>query len=166
VALNKDMIMLHTTDILVEDLTTITQIGFVVKNLDHAIEKMKDILGVTPVISFTPLKNRTYFGEKSEFIAKLGFYRFANIELEFIEPVIGPSEWERFLNNGNEGLHHIRFSVKSISEIAKKMKAKGIDISMQGASIREGLEWAYFDSLEKLGFIIEIFDEFKDLTSV
>ena len=147
-----------------DGLTIISQVGFVVRDLEKTVEKMRKTLGVEPVaIMQMPEKERKYHGEDGDFSARIGFYRFANIELEFIEPGGGPSVWMDHINEKGEGLHHVRFNIKSIDELAGLFSKKGIAISQQGASTREGHHWAYFDTEEALGFVVEVFDELKDI---
>lgn len=148
---------------LVDKLTMLSQVGFVVKDLDKTIERMRETLGAEPAaVLELPHKERKYFGQDADFTARIGFYRFANVELEFIEPGGGQSIWKTHLAEKGEGLHHIRYSVESIDEVSALMGEKGIAISQQGASTREGLSWAYFDTEDALGFIVETFDELKN----
>lgn len=144
-------------------LTKISQIGFVVEDLDAVTAWMKKIFGADPVIAKAPERERKYYGGEGDFEAEIAFYDFANIQLEFVKPIKGSSIWQDFLNEGKKGLHHIRFSVDDYNGIVSEMKEKGIELSMEGVSVKNvpGLRWGYFDSEDKLPFIFEIFNELE-----
>jgi methylmalonyl-CoA/ethylmalonyl-CoA epimerase len=147
-------------------LTKISQIGIVVKDIDKAIEGMRRIFGVEPdMTGHTPPRGRYYRGKPEEFSCKMAIYQFANIDIELIEPEFGQNIWNEFLEKGQHGLHHIRFSVDDFNGTIEDMKQRGVNVSMQGESIRqiEGLRYAYFDTEEFIDFIVEIFNEYEIL---
>lgn len=147
-------------------LRKITQIGIVVRDIDKAVEGMRRIFGAEPDITgHTPPRGRYYRGKPAEFSCRMAIYQFANIDIELIEPEPGENIWKEFLDKGQHGLHHIRFSVDDFNGTVADMKKRGASVSMQGESMRqiEGLRFAYFDTEDILDYIVEIFNEDEDL---
>ena len=149
-------------------LKMITQVGVVVKDLDKAVEGMRQIFGCEPDLTgSTPPRGRYFRGKPAEFSCKMAIYQFANIDIELIEPEYGESIWTEFLDKGQHGLHHIRFSVDDFKGTVADMESRGAKVSMQGESLRniKGLGYAYFDTEDILDYIVEIFNEYEDLSS-
>ena len=140
--------------------TKITQIGMVIKDKERVLAKMEQVFGAAPSRRLFALEDdsRVYRGKKGEFSAELIFYDFANIELEFIVPLKGPSIWQDFLDAHGEGLHHIQFAVDSFEGARADMRSAGIEMMQEGGSATKvpNLKWGYFDTEGILPFIIEI----------
>jgi len=145
-----------------ERFTEIAQIGIVARDKDKVIANMRHVFGVDPsqctVCAISPEKgNGNYNGEPGDFEAELIFYRFANLEIEYIIPKAGKNIWSDWLEEHGEGIHHLLFNVDSFNGAVDDMKNKGIKLVQDGAStIKPGLRWGYFDSYDMLGFIFEI----------
>jgi len=141
----------------------ISQIGFVVRDLEKTKEAMLHVFDREPdKVLQLPTDGAKYYGSEGDFTAVIAFYFFGDMQLEFIQPLGGKSIWQDFLDQGKEGLHHIRFSVDSFSEARDFADGKGVPISQEGFSaLVPGLRWAYFDSEDPLGFIFEMFNEYE-----
>jgi catechol 2,3-dioxygenase-like lactoylglutathione lyase family enzyme len=144
-------------------LTYISQVGLCVCDIDAAIAAMEKIFGVKPDrYGETPKTKRFYKGQEAEFGARLAFYNFANIEIELMQPIYGESDWTHFLANGREGLHHFRFSVDDFEAVVDTMHERGIDVLMEGRSIKsDKLRWALFDTEDLVKFPVEIFNDLQ-----
>jgi catechol 2,3-dioxygenase-like lactoylglutathione lyase family enzyme len=140
--------------------TEITQIGLIVSDREKTIENMRAVFGAEPTQIVRTLKSEhnQYRGLPGDFEAELIFYRFANIEIEFIVPLSGESIWREHIDAGAEGLHHILFNVDSFEGAKEQMAGQDIGVTQQGLSVMgvPGLKWAYFDTAEKLSFIVEM----------
>ncbi|MGI5911421.1 MAG: VOC family protein [Syntrophomonadaceae bacterium] len=135
----------------------IDQIGVVVKDLEKAKAGMKELFGVEPdVADVFNYKDRVYRGEKGDCSVDVLLYDFLGLQLEFMTPRSGESAWQDFINEGKEGLHHIRFDVADHEAAIQAMAEKGIKVYQAGDSVRGGgVKYAYFDTVPSLGFIIE-----------
>ncbi len=144
---------------------TISQIGFVYRDIGPVVKAVQEKLGAEPTFGTTPELGREYRGEPGNFACKMAFFHFANLELEFIQPMAGTkSIWQDFLNSGREGLHHIRFSIDSQKETEEAMAAIGIPVYQKGLSVNmPGHTWAYFDSEPVLHFQIETLNDLEKL---
>jgi hypothetical protein len=144
-------------------LTKITQIGVVVQDIDKIVEGMRQIFGHEPdIVGHTPpTDGRYYYGSPEPFSCKMAIYKFANIDIELIQPEAGKNIWNDFMDAGQHGLHHIRFSVDNFKETVDDLKERGASISMQGDSMTKGLMFAYLDTEKALDFVVEIFNEYE-----
>lgn len=58
-----------------------------------------------------------------------------------------------YVDQGKEGLHHVRYDVSDLQAIIDKFKEEGIDVSQSGKIV--GLKYAYMDTEALLGIILE-----------
>lgn len=138
----------------------IVQIGIVVKDLEKVQEGMLEVFGLEPDAGGEFLyKGCIYKGSDTLIDAPVlsSFYNFFNIQLEFLQPIGEQATvWSDFLDMGQYSLHHIRFDVDDHDIANRLMAEKGIGIWMEGHSLIDpSCRFTYYDSLEKLGFIVE-----------
>jgi methylmalonyl-CoA/ethylmalonyl-CoA epimerase len=155
----------------VEDQTTLTpkemfgkfvQIGVVVADLEKTTCALTEIFGIGPfnIVDWPPegradLK-RFYHGQPADFTARMAFTELGPIELELIQPVSGQSIWADFLRESGGGIHHIRFNVDELEPVQEYLAGQDILSAQHGSGIRPGTMWMNFDSMEKVGFIVEV----------
>ena len=144
-----------------KELGNIVQIGIVVEDIEKTKQSMRDIFGLEPDAGGESLyRNCLYRSEGQVVDAPVisAFYNFFSIQLEFLQPVGDtPTVWRDYLDKGQFGLHHIRFDVDDNDRITKLMEERGIDIWMEGQSlINPKAKFTYYDSLDELGFVIEV----------
>ena len=136
----------------------ISQIGFACRDINKVIDNMRLVFGVEPyrVADAISKGNAMYKGKEAEYSAKIAFYDFANVELEFIQPVEGESVWADHLKENETILHHIRFNMRDVDKAIDDMKAIDIDRCQWGsASADPRWSWTYFDTMPSLGFTLE-----------
>lgn len=138
----------------------VTQIGIVVRDIEKACENFSRIFGLEkPNIIITDIyqKSKTeYRGNPTYARARLAFFNFKNIVIEFIEPDENPSTWREFLDTYGEGIHHLGFEIKGMKEKIENFKEMGIEVVQKGEY--EGGRYAYIDTLKELKFIIELLE--------
>ena len=137
----------------------IVQIGIVVKDLDASKAAMLDVFGLEPDSGGDVVYEQSLYKDGTIIDAPVrsAFYNFFNIQLEFLQP-IGEQDtvWSDYLKLGQHGLHHIRFDVDDNDLANELMADKGIGIWMEGRSLIDpSCRFTYYDSLDKLGFIVE-----------
>ena len=86
----------------------------------------------------------------------LAFVELGPIELELVQPLRGDSIYRDFLETKGQGLHHLLFDVSDVHEAAARLQARGIEMLQSGSGLVEGTQWAYFDTEETLGFVVEV----------
>lgn len=143
------------------EMRIISQIGIVVPDLDKAIDAVKRIFDAEPDRFMGASPNaKFYYGQQVDSETRIALYHFANLELEFIEPVSGQGVWHDFLRDKGPGVHHLKFSVADLDEVKDGILKAGCHESMNGDSaFKEGLKWSYFDTDNALGFALELFND-------
>jgi len=143
----------------------VTQLGYVVKN----IEKAKDIwwktLGVGPwrttVFKLSKRKDAPFRGElhgkSADYSMKLAFANVGKVQIELIQPLEGPSIYKEHLTKKGEGFHHFACysldAVKNLPNTMRTFKEMGIDVLMSG--VRNESAYYYMNTEPILGFIYE-----------
>ncbi len=137
------------------------QVAVIVESIEKTAEKYKNVFGWEYVnsVHMTAKEGDTYYGKPGEFEATLAFYRFANIEVEIIQPTEKESIWKDHLDKYGEGMHHLLFDVPDFDAAVKALQDQGMVLAQAGQAGRyPGAQWAYFDAREQLGYFIEIFN--------
>ena len=138
----------------------IVQVGIIVKDLEKAKQGMLDVFGLAPDAGGESLYRDCIYKNSDEPIdapVLAAFYNFFNIQLELLQPVGDQATvWSDYVKMGQSGLHHIRFDVDDQDRANQLMAVMGIGIWMEGHSlINPASRFTYYDSLDKLGFIVE-----------
>ncbi|MBO3800488.1 MAG: VOC family protein [Candidatus Brockarchaeota archaeon] len=141
-----------------EELTRVTQVGIIVKNIEESIKAWEKLLGMkaSQIVKTEPLEKTKmkYRGKFSEGRAKLAFFQLENITIELIEPIGGPSTWKDFLEKHGEGIHHIAFNIKSMEAMKERLKEINVLVEQEGKFT--GGAYAYTSPNNPLGIIIEL----------
>ena len=140
-----------------EIMNTIVQIGIVMPDMDKVIKGMRDTMGLEPDSVDDYVYDARYRGNVQQAPAKIAFYNFFNVQLEFIVPTGDiDTVWSDYLKLGQYGLHHIRFDVPDNDDMTARLAKRGVVIWMEGDSIvTPGAKFTYYDTLDRLGFILE-----------
>ncbi len=106
------------------DLPPVSQIGFVVKDLEQAIIFYTPLFGEFRTLDAFDLEWE-YRGRPEVSSIKVAFAQSGDVEIELIEWVSGETPHKEFLEAGREGLHHVRFLVDDMDEKIRSAKAFG-----------------------------------------
>ena len=151
-----------------EFFSRLIQVGVIVRDLDRALENYARLLGIESFrISKYPPDDepnceRTYMGKSGNFSAKFCFFDYGNIELELIQPLSGENIWDDFLKvQGDICIHHLKYLVKDHAQVEEHFKKLGVEKIQSGASvgINKGRSWAFYDTMDALGFYTEVMNE-------
>ncbi|NDI35885.1 VOC family protein [Chengkuizengella sediminis] len=138
----------------------ITQIGIMVKDIEKTSQVFANFFGVeTPEAFWTDEldKARTeYKGSSTKARARLAFFNMGSLQLELIQPDENPSTWREFLDEKGEGVHHIAFEVKGLTEKIKIMESKNMPLVQKGEF--DGGRYAYMDTNNDLKVILELLE--------
>ena len=142
----------------------VTQVGFIVKDIEASKAKWAAFLGlpVPPTIDageFEVTQTR-YKGQPSpDAQAKLAFFDVGqNFQLELIEPNEAPSTWREFLDTHGEGPHHLAFAVKGMKNAIASCEAFGMELEQSGEYGDASGRYAYLSSPEQLKVIVELLE--------
>jgi len=139
----------------------VTQIGFVVNDIEATSQAFADFLGVDkPSWILTDTIDKTqgeYNGQPCPAQAKLAFFKVGEtLSIELIEPDQQPSVWRDVLNEKGEGVHHIAFGIKGMKEKIIKLDANGMKLTQKGEYT--GGRYAYIDTVSQLKTIVELLE--------
>jgi catechol 2,3-dioxygenase-like lactoylglutathione lyase family enzyme len=139
----------------------VTQIGFIVRDVEKTKKKFAQFLGVKEPDAFW-----TDDIEKSQAVyrdapcpakAKLAFFKVGEtLDIELIQPDEKPSVWREFLEENGEGVHHIAFQIKGMKEKITALDKIGMKLQQKGEYT--GGRYAYIDSNKDLKVMIELLE--------
>ncbi|MGI9284735.1 MAG: VOC family protein [Pseudomonadales bacterium] len=116
------------TDILQQQLNLppIDQIGFVVPDLDAALQLYDPLFGPFEMMD-APLQGTTFRGKKIDCHLSLAFGKSGALEMEFITVLSGACPHQEFLDAGGNGMHHVRYRVSDHDEKVAAARAIGFN---------------------------------------
>lgn len=143
---------------------TINQIALVVEDLDAAVRRYWDVLGIGPwrIYTYGPplVKDMTYRGRPHEHRMRLAIAYAGDLMLELIQPLSGENIYVEHLRRKGPGLHHVGVGVPSLAEAVAKAGAAGFQVLQSGRG--QGLHgdggYAYLDTEDLLGMIVELIE--------
>jgi catechol 2,3-dioxygenase-like lactoylglutathione lyase family enzyme len=102
--------------------------------------------------------NRTYHGKPGKFEMDLGWNRWGDRPLEWIQSTAGPNDYIDYSKEHGEGLHHLGLGVKDMDAAIAQFKAKSVSVIMSGAwDMERGKgRFAYLDTAPHGGVTIEL----------
>lgn len=106
------------------NLPPVSQVGFVVRDLDKALELYRPLFGDFQMMEPGEMEWE-YRGRMETSCLKLAFGMSGDVEIELIEWVSGESPHKEFLDAGREGMHHLRFLIDNVEEKVKEAEALG-----------------------------------------
>lgn len=125
----------------------IRQLGYVVENLDHAVQAWSATLGIGPwtIIRNIPLHS-IYCGRSSRPLIDIALGYRGEMQIELIKQNNhAPSPYRPFIERGQYGLHHTAYVSEQIDEDVQQLQQAGLalvcDINMP-----TGGRYVYFQS--------------------
>ena len=138
-------------------LPPIDQVGYVVRDLDKALQSFGPLFGPFQLME-SPLEGTNYRGRPSDVTLKMAFGRSGPLEIELIEWVSGDSPHKEALDAGGEGVHHVRFKVEELATHRARLEEKGFSVVWSHAFPDADIEWAYLEGpAEQGGMMIELY---------
>lgn len=141
----------------------IGQIGIIVQDIDQAVRRYAKLWGLGPWSFYTygpeTVPHMTYRGADGAHSMRLALAGDSP-QMEFIEPLDGPSIYHEFIDGTGYGIHHVGVVVDHFDGAAKSMMDAGYAIVQSGSGF--GLDgdgaYAYFDTEGDLDVILEIIE--------
>ena len=138
-------------------LPPVTQIGFVVQNIEKSVRYFSEWFGVGPWEIVTPkIVNQTYHGRPVDYRLKFAFAEQGPLQWEFIQVLKGPTIYEDDLGKDGEGLHHLRCRVSNLDERLEAVQRMGIQIVQTGQRSDVKSKFAYLDLHHMAGLTLEL----------
>lgn len=146
-------------------LKAINQIGFVVEDIDKAMEAYWRYFGVGPwrVYNFgSPVvKDTTFRGEPEDFHMTVAIAKVGDLDFELIQHVDGRSIYKEFMERNPGGaIHHLAWFVKNIDEAVEEMKQLGFKVIQSGRGYGKNGDggFAYLSTEDEMGALFELLE--------
>lgn len=137
-------------------LPPVEQVGYVVRDMDAALALYEPLFG--PFVTMeTVTKGANYRGRTCDATLKIAIGLSGDTEIELIQWVDGESPHKEFIDQGREGIHHLRFgfeSAEAMQAAMDKLGARGFQPIWDYRS-RE-TSYAYLEHESQEGLLIEL----------
>ena len=140
----------------------VDQIGYVVEDVDRAVEAYHECFGVEawqiytygqPLVTFARRN-----GKPLEYKARIALGYFGESRIELIQQLEGDTVYGEFIERHGFGVHHLGIYVQDIAAMLKEVEEAGIAITMEGGGF--GLDgdgyFAYLDTERRFGTTYEL----------
>ena len=144
------------------------QICVVVENLDEAMKRYSDLLGVGPFLIYSVDAKElgvTRDGLPTDYKIRVGMTKMGGAVLELLENLTGQTIWKDFYDRHGEGMHHIGFFVKNFPATLASFTERGFKITVDGPIVspeRTG-RFTYLETQERMGTTVEVMDFPEDM---
>ena len=116
------------------ELTHIEHIGIAVKSIEEQLPYYEGVLGLKCYNIETVEDQKV----------KTAFFMIGQTKIELLEPTSEDSTVAKFIEKRGEGIHHIAFATKNLSESLREIETKGVRlIDTQPRAGAEGLNIAF-----------------------
>ena len=136
----------------------IRQNGYVVNDIDAALDHWTRVLGVGPFFYFerVPIEDFRHRGEPSAVEASIALANWGDLQIELIQQRNdAPSMYREFLEAGREGLQHVACWYDDLDGVLKEVAERGIAIGQSG-TIGERGRFVYLDTEAHPGTVVEL----------
>ena len=138
---------------------SVVQVAIIVDDIEKYTAAYAEVFGIAkPSWKLTDVKDVShvkYMGKDTEARAKLAFIKLANLSIEIIEPVGGPSVWADHLKKHGPSVHHVAFRYKDKTPMVDLL-TKTLQIVQTGDFT--GGSYTYIKADDKLAMDIEILE--------
>ena len=140
----------------------VAQLGFVVPDLDAAVESWWKLFGIGPWHFYTyekPLvKRMTYHGGPVDYRMRLALSWIGPLRIELIQALEGDTVYADFIRDHGYGIHHLGIVTDDMEAALKACCDAGLPMTMDGAGF--GLDgdghYAYLDTEGTLSTTLEL----------
>jgi catechol 2,3-dioxygenase-like lactoylglutathione lyase family enzyme len=136
----------------------IRQNGYVVRDVEAAMQHWTQVLGVGPFFYFerVPIEDFHYRGAPSPLEVSIALANSGPLQIELIQQRNdAPSMYRDFSEAGREGLQHIAYWTETFDADLARHEADGFRVGQSGR-IGEGGRFVYFESDAHPGAVIEL----------
>ncbi|SEP83242.1 Glyoxalase/Bleomycin resistance protein/Dioxygenase superfamily protein [Faunimonas pinastri] len=136
----------------------IRQLGYVVDDIEQAMDYWSRVLGVGPFFynERVPIENYRYRGEAYDVHNSVALANSGFMQVELIQTRNdAPSMYRDFKQASGTGLQHVAYWTESFDEDVVRLTGQGFEIAMSGEVGRNG-RFVYFDTEYHPGTVIEL----------
>ncbi len=139
------------------------QVGVVVRDIDKAA-RFYERLGIGPFVegpSAHALERKIYGKDIRDARVKGLIAQMGSVEFELLQPVSGDTIQAEFLEKHGEGVVHLCAHTDDLDRDVADLTALGYQV-ISSAILADGGKFAYFDTREVGGLILELFQPGRD----
>jgi len=147
-------------EVLPPPLGSVSQVAYVVEDLDRALEYWIKVMDAGPFFVFEHprLENQRYRGQPSTAEIALAVGNSGDTQIELIVcKNDAPSIYREFLDAGRVGVHHVGLMPPDYDAAQARYRALGIEIAFECAIA--GTHLIYYDTVAELGHFTEIWEK-------
>ena len=146
----------------------VTQVAWVVEDLDKAVQLHHRLFGIGPWHYYrydrSMLSMMRRNGRDTEFVLDTAVANAGPTRLEIVHPLEGDTIYHEFVRkNGYGRIHHFGLAVDNMQESLELARRAGFTVTMEGSGY--GLDgdghFAYLDTEETFGIILELMERPK-----
>jgi hypothetical protein len=134
------------------------QNGYVVRDIETAMDHWTRVLGVGPYFYFerVPMQDFCYREEPSPLEVSIALANSGPLQIELIQQRNdAPSMYRDFLAAGHEGLQHVAYWTEEMDSTLSRARDEGYEIGQSGA-IGENGRFVYLLTEQHPGTVVEI----------
>ena len=138
----------------------IRQNGYVVRDLEAAMQHWTEKLGVGPFFVLDRMSDPSfrYRGEPTAAVVSLALANSGPLQIELIQQHDDePSVYREFLDAGREGLHHVGVYSERMDDDLDRLAAAGYEVVHSGAP-GEGCRFVYYATEAHPGTFVELIE--------
>lgn len=129
-------------------LPPIDQICLVVPDLKAALALYEPLFGPFLVMENGPFDS-FYRGQPARVDMAVAFGKTGNLEVEIVQWISGPTPHRDFIQQGRQGVQHLRYQVEDIDAWVEKVRSLGYTPvwsgSFPGSDYGPGISWCYVE---------------------
>ncbi|MHB0869427.1 MAG: VOC family protein [Chloroflexota bacterium] len=142
-------------------LAGIGQVGFLVRDLQAAMERFWHDFGIGPWRVYTnsaPPLRCSYRGRPSSYRMKVALAQSGPLVIELLQYLDGETIHREFLESGREGLEHLGIYVPNLEEALASLRQRGVKVlqSAWGIGAKGDGGYAFLDTEGSVGAIVEL----------
>jgi len=137
----------------------VRQLGYVVRDIDAAIDHWTRVLGIGPFFYFPRVVavDATYRGTPQPFEIAVALSNSGPMQIELMCQLNdGPSSLREFSDAHGEGLHHIAYWTDAFEATLGRVRPLGYEVTQQGAIGSKDNRFAYLSTESHAGTIVEL----------
>lgn len=144
----------------------LTQVGFIVKDIEMSKKKFAEFFGVPVPDHFDggkfEITGTTVNGQAApDANCYMAFFDVGeHTQIELIQPNGVKSTWQDFLDEHGEGVHHIAFGVKGMDDKISTCESFGMTCVQRGKYGDGSGEYAYLDATKDLKVLVELLESY------
>jgi catechol 2,3-dioxygenase-like lactoylglutathione lyase family enzyme len=144
----------------------IMQLCFVTDDVQKSARWFADLVGKevpTEGKAADPDEARAiYNGKPATVGCRIIMFKFGNIDFEFLQPGPEKSAWRDILEQKGPGFHHLAFRTRNMTKRGQYLESKGHKLLQSGEFDGGHGRYAYFDTIQNLGAMIELLEFDRD----